>query len=82
MGFPRQDQAIITIAIGEISTLNHERFDNSMEGRAFVAKTLLSRSKSPKILSGLGCRLAVETNHNSAQWFIAMGDVKVDLFKV
>ena len=75
----KKGKALITITIGEVSTLNHEGFDNSMESRAFVAKTLLSRSKSPEILCSLGCRFAIETNDNSTQWLIAMSDVKVDL---
>ena len=73
-------QWVITVAIGEVSTLYHERFDDSVEGGAFITKTLLSCGKSPEVFGGLWRCLAIKTDHNPSHWLIAMSDIKVDLF--
>lgn len=50
-----------------------------MEGRALIAEALLAGSKGTEILSGLGDGLAVEANGDTAEFFIAVGDIEVDL---
>ena len=50
-----------------------------MESRALVTKALLAGSKSTEVLSSLGDGLSVETDHNTAKFLIAVGDVEVDL---
>ena len=50
-----------------------------MEGGALVAEALLAGGKSTEVLSGLGDGLAVETDGDATELFIAVGDVEVDL---
>lgn len=42
-----------TIALGEVTALNHKVLDNAVEGRALVAKALLAGSQSSEVLGGL-----------------------------
>jgi hypothetical protein len=66
------------ITLCEISSLDHEVLDDSVECRAFVSKILLSCGQSAEVLHCLGDRLSVETHHNAAEGFVAVGDVEVD----
>ncbi len=68
-----------TIAIGEVTTLDHKLLDDSMESRSLVAKALFSCAQSAEVLGGLGDRLPIETNHDSAQLLITMCDIEIDL---
>ena len=68
-----------SITLGEVTALDHERLDDTMEGRALVAETLLSSGQGAEVLGGLGDGLAVETNDNAAGRLVANGDVEVDL---
>jgi hypothetical protein len=66
------------ITLCEISSLDHEVLDDSVECRALVSKILLSCGQSAEVLYCLGNRLSIETHHNAAEGFIAVGDVEVD----
>jgi hypothetical protein len=66
------------ITLCEISSLDHEVLDDSVECRALVSKILLSRGQSTEVLYSLGNRLSIETHHNATEGFITMGDVEVD----
>ena len=70
---------LLTITLSEVTALNHEVLDNTVEGRALVAEALLASSESAEVLGGLGHRLAVQPDDDASQWLIAMSDVKVDL---
>lgn len=54
------------IAVGEVTALNHELLDNTVEGGAFVAKALLASSQGTEVLGGLRSSLAVEADDNTA----------------
>ena len=71
---------MLTVAIGEITTLNHELLYDSMESRAFIAETLLTSTQLPKILCRLGNRLSIQAYHDSTKLIIAMGDIEVNLW--
>ena len=45
--------ATCTITLGEVTPLNHELFDHTVEGRAFIAKPFLASSESTEVLGGL-----------------------------
>jgi hypothetical protein len=45
--------ATSAVALGEITTLDHEVLDDTVEGRALVAKALLASSKSSEVLGSL-----------------------------
>ena len=70
---------IHTIAIGEVTSLDHELLNDSVESRSLIAKALFSCAQSTEVLSGLGDCLPIETNHDSAQFLIAMGNIEIDL---
>jgi len=45
--------AASAVALGEVTTLDHELFDNAVEVGALVAEALLAGSKGTEVLSGL-----------------------------
>ena len=42
------------VATGEVTTLEHELRDDTVEGRSLVAEALLASAESTEVLSGLG----------------------------
>lgn len=76
---PYRRACVRTITIGEVTTLNHELLDDSVESRSLVTKALLPSAQSTEVFSGLGHCLPIETNHDSSQFFVAVCDIKIDL---
>lgn len=50
----------IYVATGEVTALEHEVGDDSVEGRALVAEALLASAESTEVLSGLGDHVVEE----------------------
>ena len=73
---------VTNVATREVTALDHEVLDDTVESRALITEALLAGSKSAEVLSGLGDGLAVETDHNAAKLLIAVGDVEVDLLSL
>lgn len=48
------------VATGEVTTLEHEVGDDSVEGRTSVAEALLASAESTEVLSGLGDHVVEE----------------------
>ena len=48
------------VSAGEITTLEHEGWDDTMERAALVAKALLSSAESTEVLGSLGDYIIVE----------------------
>ena len=67
------------IASREVSTLDHEFRDNSMELGALVAKTFLPCAQSPEVFCSLWNNLVVELELNPAKWAAVHINVEVDL---
>jgi hypothetical protein len=74
-----------SIAGSEITTLDHELLDDSVESAALVVKwlaglayTLLTSAESTEVLSSLGDDVAKELEDNAAGWLAANGDVEED----
>ncbi len=65
--------------ISEITPLNHELLNDSMESRSLVSEALLASAESTEVLCGFWDGLAIETNDNSSQGLITVLDVKEDL---
>jgi hypothetical protein len=65
--------------VGEVSTLDHEILNDTVEGRTLVSKVFLARRQRSEVLNGLGHGLAVQTHHDAAHGLVAMADVEVDL---
>lgn len=75
----RTGLATSAITLGEVTALDHELLDDTVEGRALVAEALLASGESPEVLGSLGNRLAIETHDDAANLLVAMLDVEVDL---
>lgn len=67
------------VALGEVTALDHELLDDTVEGRTFISESLLPGRESAEVLSGLGDGLAVKTHDDTANGLIAVRDVEVDL---
>jgi len=68
------------VAVGEVTTLDHEALDDTVECRALIAEALLATRESAEVLSSLGDCLAVKPDDDAPQGLVAMGDVKVGGF--
>ena len=68
----------------KVTTLDHEVLDDAMKGRVDIAWLFCFVGKvgcgeRVEIRGGLGYNIAIQTNHNPAQWFATVFNVKVDL---
>lgn len=68
-----------TIAVGEVTALDHELLDDSVESRSFITKALFACAQSTEVLRGLGDCLPVEAYNNSTQCFISVRNIEIDL---
>ena len=68
-----------TIAVGKITTLDHELLDDPVESRPFITKALLPCAQSTEVLGGLRDCLPIETDDDSTQFFIPVRDIQIDL---
>lgn len=75
----RENSIQRTVTVGEVTALDHEILDDTVEGRAFISKALLASSQSTEVLSRFWGRLAVEANDDTANIIVAMCNVEVDL---
>lgn len=71
--------ATSAVTVGEITALDHELLDNTVEGGALVTKALLARGERAEVLSRLGDRLAIEAKDDAAELLVAVLNVEVDL---
>ena len=68
-----------SITLGEITSLDHEILNDTVERRPFISKVLLSSRQRSEVLNSLGHSLAIQTHHNTTHGLVAMADVEVDL---
>lgn len=68
-----------TVASGEVTTLQHELRNHSVESRVGVAKSLLTSAQSSEVLSGLRNDIVVQLEGNSSELVAVGGNIKVDL---
>jgi hypothetical protein len=74
-----------TVASGEITTLDHEGLDNTVEGAALEVKrlagltdALLASAEGAEVVCGLGDYIVVELEDDAASRGIVDGDVEPD----
>jgi len=67
------------ISLGEVTALDHELLDDTVEGRPFIAESLLSSREGAEVLGGLGDGLAIEANDDAANGLVALRNVEVHL---
>lgn len=68
-----------TSTVGEVTTLQHEVWDHSVEWAAGVAEALLAGTESSEVLGGLWHNVVVQREHNAAQWLAVNLDVEIHL---
>lgn len=56
-----------SIVIREIPTLAHEPWDDTVEARTLVAKTLLSGAQGSEVLSSLGDHISSQLRRNKKE---------------
>uniref|UniRef100_A0A1Y1L0Z6 Uncharacterized protein n=1 Tax=Photinus pyralis TaxID=7054 RepID=A0A1Y1L0Z6_PHOPY len=71
--------ATSAVALGKVTTLDHELLDNTVERRILVAKSLFPSSQGTEVLSRLRDSLSVQSHDNTAQWLATMLNIEVDL---
>jgi hypothetical protein len=64
---------IAYVATGEVTTLEHELGDDTVEGRALVAEALLTGAESAEVLSGLGDDVGVEVEVDASALGLDLG---------
>lgn len=57
-----------TGTMGEVTTLQHEVWDNSVEWRAGVTEALFTSSQSSEVFGGLWGNIVVQFENDTAQW--------------
>lgn len=61
------DRAFVTyVATGEVTSLEHELRNNSVEGRASISETLLTSAESTEVLGGLWDYIIVKVESDSS----------------
>ena len=60
------------VATGEVTTLEHELWDDAVESRAGIAEALLASAESAEVLSGLWDNIIVEVEVDAAglDWWV------------
>lgn len=71
--------ATSTVTLGEVTALDHEVLDDTVESRALVTEAFLASGQSAEVLSGLRDSLAVEAHDDTAEALLALLNVEVDL---
>lgn len=54
------------VAVGEVTTLEHELGDDTVEDRALVAEALLAGAESTEVLGSVGSDIAAQLHDNAA----------------
>lgn len=67
------------IPIGEVSSLNHEIFDDTMKFASFISISFLPCGQSNKIVHRLGHNFSKEANHYPANIFVSDPHIKENL---
>ena len=70
-----------SVVVGEVTTLQHELGDHTVEDAALVAKALLSRAQGAEVLGGLGDIGGVELKGDALGGSIADGDVEENFLR-
>lgn len=63
----------------EVTSLNHELLDNTVEGRAFVSVALFAGRKSSEVLGSLWYCLPIQTHHDPPHRLVIVRDIEIDL---
>ena len=62
---------------GEVTTLEHELWDDTVEARACVTEAVLARSKLTEVPSGLGYDVVEELEDDTASGLVVNRDIEL-----
>ena len=68
---------MLTVTAGEVTTLEHEVGDDTVEGGALVAETVLAGGKLTEVLRRLRDDVVVELEDDTASGLVVDGDVEL-----
>lgn len=68
-----------TIALGEVTTLDHEVLDDTVEAGTLITETLFASCQSSEVLGCQRSGLAVEAHDDASQGLVAVANIEVDL---
>jgi len=68
-----------SVSTGEITALEHELRDYTVESGALIAETILACAKLAEIASSLWYDVVVEPEHDPAQRFVIDRDIEIDV---
>ena len=68
---------MLTVTTGEVTTLEHEVGDDTVEGRALVAETMLAGGELAEVTSGLWDDVVVELEGDATRGLVVDRDVEL-----
>ena len=70
---------MLTVAAGEVTTLEHEVGDDTVEGRALVAETVFTSGELTEVLRGPRDNIVEELEDDATSGLVVDGDVELIL---
>ena len=71
--------AVLTVTTGEVTTLEHEVGDDTVEGRALVAETVFTSGELTEVLRGPRDNIVEELEDDATSGLVVDGDVELIL---
>ena len=68
---------MLTVTTGEVTTLEHEVGDDTVEGRALVAETVFTSGELTEVLGGLRDYIVVELEDDATSGLVVNADVEL-----
>ena len=81
MGYRSLDRGcvVLTVTTGEVTTLQHEVGDDTVEGRALVAETVFTSGELTEVLRGPRDNIVEELEDDATSGLVVDGDVELIL---
>ena len=70
---------VLTVTTGEVTTLEHEVGDDTVEGRALVAETVFTSGELTEVLRGPRDNIVEELEDDATSGLVVDGDVELIL---
>ena len=65
------------LTLGEVTTLQHELRDDTVEGASFVSESMLASSKLAEVFGGIGNNIVKELEDDATSGLTVDGDIKL-----
>ena len=70
---------VLTVTTGEVTTLEHEVGDDTVEGRALVAETVFTSGELTEVLRGPRDNIVEELEDDATSGLVVDGDVELKI---